>query len=601
MDIIGSGTGPAGALTGPAPAATRAWRRSRGRPGRLTLCTSVVVVWALARVQLGFDYGDGAHAVGLAMRLADGDRPFIDEMNLQVMGSWPAVPFVWLWMHTVGTDGIILASRVYFVLLSLLVAHVSWRAIAPVVGRGTAAAVIATAVIPAAYNLPVVSYNTTPALLLLLATCASIAAVTRRIAAWAWVGGAALALSAVAHPVTAPVGLLAGLIAVALLGRSRLSLYLVGGAAAVGAVLLIVVVTFWGGFEAVRATVDFTVEYQSLRPDQERRVQHAATAYWEWFGWVVPAAAALSLMAASLPSSRPGRAWPVWVRVVLFGVAGALLTVAMLRGRLDSASVVSWSWTSGFTATALVLVLALPATILALRSRDRLSRQALILGLPPTLLGIPVIWAMTSASPAWGSTSAVLTPGLVAILTVLLRDLSRGFTWALGRPLRWPAAVLSGLVILLLAMSHTLTSYRTPPVSDLRTRVTFGINAGLLNDERQVRILEAKTRLAHQCGRTALDYEQPTGHQLGEVRILSPIIWLVRFEGANQAVVDWLTARGAAPDCVLISNRTWPPSATLLATDPLLQWIQARYVQVGAADNLALLHPVDLPRGTGAP
>ena len=108
-----------------------------GRPGRLTLFTALVGLWALARVQLGFDYGDGPHAVGLAMRLADGDRPFVDEMNVQVMGSWPAVPFVWLWTHTVGTDGIILASRAYFVLLSLLVAHVSWRAVAPVLGRGT--------------------------------------------------------------------------------------------------------------------------------------------------------------------------------------------------------------------------------------------------------------------------------------------------------------------------------------------------------------------------------------------------------------------------------------------------------------------------------
>jgi len=600
--IIGSGTGPVGTLTGPgSTTVTRARLRSWGRSGRLTLFTVLVVVWALARVQLGFDYGDGAHVVGLAMRLADGDRPFVDEMNLQVMGSWPAVPFVWVWTHTVGTDGIILASRVYFVLLSLLVAHVSWRAIAPVVGRGISAAVIAIAVIPAAYNLPVVSYNTTPALLLLLATCAITAAVTRRIAAWAWVGGAALALSAAAHPVTAPTGLLAGLIGLVLLGRSRLSLYLLGGAAAVGAVLLFVVVTFWGGFEAVRATVDFTLEYQSLRPNWGLRVRQAATAYWTWFGWVVPAAAVVSLAAASLPSSRPGRTWPAWARAVLFGTAVALLGVAMLRGGLDSASVVSWSWTSGFTATALVLVLALPAAILALRSGDRIARQVLVLGLPPTLLGIPVIWAMTSASPAWGSTSAVLTPGIVGIFTVLLRDLSHGFKAPLGRPRRWPAAVLSGLVVLLLAASHTLTSYRTPPVSDLRTRVSFGINAGLLNSEEEVRILADETRLAQRCGRTALTFDQPPAYLLGDARILSPIIWIVRFGHANQVVVDWLTARDARPDCVLISNRTWPPSAKLLAADPLLQWIKARYVQVGLANNLTLLHPLEPPPGNGAP
>ena len=595
-DSIGSGSGPASSPTGPGPtAATRVWRRSWGRPGWLTLFTSVVVVWALARIQLGFDYGDGAHVVGLAMRLADGDRPFVDEMNLQVMGSWPAVPFVWLWMHTVGTEGIILASRVYFVLLSLLVAHLSWRAIAPVVGRGTSAAVIAIAVIPAAYNLPVVSYNTTPALLLLLATCSIIAAVIRRVAAWAWVGGAALALSAAAHPVTLPTGLLAGGIALVLLGRSRLAVYLLAGAAGAAAVVLIALVTVWGGVEALRATVDFTVDYQGLRPSRGDRLRRSVSAYGGLFGWLVPFAAALSLLAALMPTPRPGRSWPGWARTALFAVAGVLLTVAMLRGGLDSPSVLSWSWTSGFTATALVLVLALPAAILAIRSWDRLSRQVLVLGLPPTLLGIPAIWAMTSAAPAWGSTSAVLTPGIVAVLIVLLRDLSRGFKRALGRPLRWPAAVLSGLVLLLLAVSHTLTSYRTPPVPDLSTRVTFGINSGLLNSERQVRLLADKTRLAHQCGRTALNYEQPTGHQLGEARILSPIIWLVRFEGANEVVVDWLTARDAQPDCIFMSARTWPPSAGLLAKDPLLRWIQERYVFAGEVDNLTLLRRVDLP------
>ena len=69
-----------------------------------------------------------------------------------------------------------------------------------------------------------------------------------------------------------------------------------------GAVLLFVVVTFWGGFEAVRATVDFTLEYQSLRPNWGLRVRQAATAYWTWFGWVVPAAAVVSLAGASLPA-----------------------------------------------------------------------------------------------------------------------------------------------------------------------------------------------------------------------------------------------------------------------------------------------------------
>ncbi|HEX6055819.1 MAG TPA: hypothetical protein VFY98_08405, partial [Intrasporangium sp.] len=286
------------------------------------------------------------------------------------------------------------------------------------------------------YNLPLVSYNTVPALLLLLATCAIIAAVTRRVAAGP--GSAGPPWRSVPLPIPhAPAGLLAA--------------------------LLIALVTLWGGFEAMRATIDFTVDYQSLRPPRGIRLEHSVSAYRAWFGWLVPAAAVVSQLAASLPSSRPGRAWPVWARTALFAIAAVLLTVGMLRGGLDSPA-----FSPGLGRVA--------------------SRR------PPS-----------SASPAWGSISAVLAPGLVGVMIV--------------------------------------------------------------------QELTAKTRLAECCGRTALVFEQPTAYLLGGARIVSPIIWLVRFEHANQVVVACLTARDATPDCVTMASRDWPPSTELLTEDPLVRWI----------------------------
>lgn len=60
-----------------------------------------------------------------------GDRPFTDEMNLQVLVAWPAVPFVWAWLQVAGTDGLVVLARVVYVLIALIVAHVCWRATAP--------------------------------------------------------------------------------------------------------------------------------------------------------------------------------------------------------------------------------------------------------------------------------------------------------------------------------------------------------------------------------------------------------------------------------------------------------------------------------------
>ncbi|HET8987839.1 MAG TPA: hypothetical protein VFN43_04935, partial [Humibacillus sp.] len=118
-------------------------------------------------------------AVELTMRLARGDQPFRDEMNLQVLGAWPGVPFAWVWLHTVGVTGIVLASRVFFVVLALAVAALAWRAVGGTLGRLTTGVAAVAAVVPTAYNLQLVGYNTTPALLYLVAASSAVGALTR--------------------------------------------------------------------------------------------------------------------------------------------------------------------------------------------------------------------------------------------------------------------------------------------------------------------------------------------------------------------------------------------------------------------------------------
>ncbi len=90
------------------------------------------------RASVGLDLGDGSHVVGLGMRLAQGDLPLADEMNLQALGSLPAVPFVWVWLQVVGNEGVILASRVSFAVVAALAGWVSWRALRPMVGPAVA-------------------------------------------------------------------------------------------------------------------------------------------------------------------------------------------------------------------------------------------------------------------------------------------------------------------------------------------------------------------------------------------------------------------------------------------------------------------------------
>src|SRR5690606_13633620 len=100
-------------------------RRSRGlaRPGVVYVrrgglaALGVLGMLLFWRAMLGLDMSDEAHVVALARRVATGAVPFRDEMNIQMLGSLPAVPFTWLWLNVVGTDGLVVASRVFFLVL----------------------------------------------------------------------------------------------------------------------------------------------------------------------------------------------------------------------------------------------------------------------------------------------------------------------------------------------------------------------------------------------------------------------------------------------------------------------------------------------------
>jgi len=100
------------------------------RSERLVLAAfAALVAFAAWRATIGVDFGDGTHVVALAMRMAQGDQPLADELNLQSLGSVAAVPFTWLWLHLVGVDGIVLASRLFYVVLAALAGILAYRAL----------------------------------------------------------------------------------------------------------------------------------------------------------------------------------------------------------------------------------------------------------------------------------------------------------------------------------------------------------------------------------------------------------------------------------------------------------------------------------------
>src|SRR5450756_1460194 len=78
----------------------------------------VVVALAAYRASLGASFYDDTYYVTSAVRLAQGARLFVDEMSLQALGQVPVVPFVKAWMALFGLSGLVLATRLLYVVVA---------------------------------------------------------------------------------------------------------------------------------------------------------------------------------------------------------------------------------------------------------------------------------------------------------------------------------------------------------------------------------------------------------------------------------------------------------------------------------------------------
>jgi hypothetical protein len=126
----------------------------------LSACVLAVVL-TYTRLFFGVDLGDEAFHVVVPYRYVLGAQPFVDEVNLTQIGAGLlASPFVAVYYHLVGLDGIILFSRhLYFVFALGITAAVffSLRALLSSTSLALPISLLTLAFIP--QNLPSPNYN----------------------------------------------------------------------------------------------------------------------------------------------------------------------------------------------------------------------------------------------------------------------------------------------------------------------------------------------------------------------------------------------------------------------------------------------------------
>ncbi|MCK0110853.1 hypothetical protein MWU75_01680 [Ornithinimicrobium sp. F0845] len=541
----------------------------------------LLTVFAIWRAGIGADFGDGTHVVALAMRMAQGDMPLADEMNLQALGSLPAVPFTWVWLSTVGVDGIVLASRLWYVALALLAGVLGYRALRTGFGPVGSFVAVTLMMLPTPYSLLVTSYNTVPVLGLALATCTAFAAWRVRSGRWAALSGVALALTALAHPAMVPPAMVL-LAMVVVVGRGPVARGVLTGA--LGTALVIVVAVALGpGVGALGETLRYTAEYQSARLTAFERLTLSAEMHRNGLLVWRNVPALLLAVAAGLPwTSQRWRALLATGSVVALSIAvvGASLqqppTEELLLGSVAAALVV------------LAAVLLLPFLVTARDLGEDRLRVLLVLTAPTAVVGFVAVSLVSSASAKWGVAAAPVQPLFGAAALVVLLFVARHHVRAVA--LLAALALLGSLVVV-----HPMRSFRDVQPHRLDGRVEDGPLAGLLTHEAYLQEdceLRAAVRDWVDPDDSVFFWAAPAGYVYADAPMSTHNIWVADFGAASAAGVEWMTRTDRWPDVAFVHAGALASAGgweALAARDPVIARLDAHYGEPTEVDGFVVL------------
>ena len=560
--------------------------RGDGPPERLGsvpaawIVGAVVAVIAL-RAMLGASFYDDTYYVSIAMRFARGELPFVDEMSGQALGQMAMAPFVKAWMALFGTSGILLSTRLLYVVLVVAVAyslHVLLRGAVRPVLLAVAFGCLAFAT---PYNLIAMTYNTIAELLLVLATVLCFAAIRDDDRGRAVAAGVAAGVASLAHPplFLAALALLVTFAAVA--RRTRLALPAWASAGAMVALAVVAVLSF-ASVADIRATLDFA---------QQNVV-----------GIQTPAHKAGFVLGSLLGALASPALWPMWAFAVLGALPGiprrvraavlALLPLtAAIPGAIGIASgdgvrfgVSVMSWLLALTAGA-----AVPALVWMRAHRGDLSRL-LVLATPVSLVGFGVILVITTSRWSRGMTIVGLAP---LVLVVLLGWLSM----LADNGGRSGLAVGSAVALVVAGALLFATVFNDTPPWKPHALVRSGAYAGLWAGEERVRqiaeLTTASERLVRPSTRVLFVGEREAYPLVGG-EIWTNSVWLAP-KSCDSYAVAYFRKHGAWPDVIFIDRvavdlRGGYP-AIVARHDPLLGRVDAGYLHVGDAGGFMIFVP----------
>ncbi|TDB36817.1 MAG: hypothetical protein D9V44_09915 [Actinobacteria bacterium] len=542
----------------------------------LVVFAVLLVVTCAYRATLGISFVDDAHYPALTLRLAEGARPFVDEMTTQALGFLLAVPFAKAWTAVFGLSGFVLALRLFYVAVAAAVAFAVYRLLKPSFGALPAALGAAAPCLAPPYNIFGLSYNTAAMLgfMLAIALCvASLREGSRRLAAAA---GASAAFAAISYPPLVVVAAVLGLAYVIVARSRRLSLAALGGAAVVVVVFCIWLLAI-ARIADIRHALDYAnAVWAGYRSPAEkltvllRFARRALITRWTLPAWLLGAVAALPLL-------------PRRVRSTAALLVPLVCLIPAARVLASGGALLQFGTNGAAYLVLLSATLTLPALATALAERDSDTLRGLAVSLPSALVGYFVVAYATSSG--WLSAVPVIAvaPLAVIVLPAWCRLVARG---RIGQAVA-TLALIGGLMALLYS-----TSFNDSPPLRLRHRFTSGALAGIATTPTRAadieRIAAAGQRWSSPQDRV-LVLGRPLGYLLIPGSAHTNAVWLAKGP-SDRYTVEYFEAAGA-PDVAYISRSVISSAGGLeaaAAADPLVAYLARDYDLVETFDPFAV-------------
>jgi hypothetical protein len=547
---------------------------------------ALLVLFAAWRSSLGLSFADDAYYVAASLRLAQGARIFADEMFVQSLGFLIAAPFVKVWTMLFGTTGLILALKLFYVVLASAAGAFVYRALRPSFGPWVSLAATAAPLLAPPYNLLSVSYDTMAVLGLMLGCALAFAAVRDTSRASGVAAGVALAVATISYPPLVLASIVV-LICVAIVGRGgRTAAWIASGAAVIVALFAVWLLT--------RVPVgDIVISYHYILSmghssaggrlvQMYRQMVLVMGRGWRapLWAWFIPA---LALSVAGTVAGAVRRGPSRWNSIA---IAAMPVAVAMpVIGEWGAHGFRTTGWTVGANYLIALVVALFPLILVrVLRRPDGDERLLLAVTAPASLLGFVVVAYLTSAGQYWGSAVVGLAPLAMVSVAIWARSLGEAVP---------PAGQRVAVCLLLVLLSALLVgvSFKDAPPWGPKVTLRSGPAAGMTASESHAARIAAAERLIERWtrpGTGVLFVGYPLGYVQADVAAVTNAAWLNIGPG-DQATIDYYVRTGRSPDVAFVSTSLVTPNGSPEAkrgADPLLDWLAARYRTVGTDAGL---------------